>query len=104
MRDYLAAKGDTVDGLEIRAIVPVNLRPNGKGRELGNQFGLVFLDLPIGIDHPLERLYEVRRRMQALKGSYQPLIVLGPAPHGGPRAQDPPGADHGPAFAERLAR
>ena len=77
LRDYLAARGDPVDGLRIRAIVPVNLRPNGKGRELGNRFGLVFLDLPIGIDHPLERLYEVRRHMQALKGSYQPIIVLG---------------------------
>jgi WS/DGAT/MGAT family acyltransferase len=77
LRDYLAAKGDAVDGIEIRAIVPVNLRPEGRGRELGNRFGLVFLDLPIGVDHPIERLYEVRRRMQALKGSYQPLIVLG---------------------------
>ena len=77
LRDYLVAKGDEVDGLAFRAIVPVNLRPPGKGRELGNQFGLVFLDLPIGIEHPLERLHEVRRHMQALKGSYQPLIVLG---------------------------
>ncbi|MCM2326620.1 MAG: wax ester/triacylglycerol synthase family O-acyltransferase [Lysobacter sp.] len=77
LRDYLASKGDAVDGLGIRAIVPVNLRGNGGGRELGNRFGLVFLDLPIGIDHPLERLYEVRRLMQSLKGSYQPLIVLG---------------------------
>ncbi|MDH5264216.1 MAG: wax ester/triacylglycerol synthase family O-acyltransferase [Betaproteobacteria bacterium] len=77
LRDYLVSKGDAVDGIEIRAIVPVNLRPAGRGRELGNQFGLVFLELPVSIDHPLERLYEVRRRMQALKGSYQPLIVLG---------------------------
>ncbi|MGE0357835.1 MAG: wax ester/triacylglycerol synthase family O-acyltransferase [Burkholderiales bacterium] len=77
LRDYLASRGDAVDGLGIRAIVPVNLRPVGKGRELGNQFGLVFLDLPIGVEHPLERLYEVRRHMLALKGSYQPLIVLG---------------------------
>ena len=77
LRDYLLDKGDAVDGLEIRAIVPVNLRPPGEGRGLGNQFGLVFLDLPIGMAHPLERLYEVRRRMLALKGSYQPLIALG---------------------------
>jgi hypothetical protein len=55
LRDYLLEKGDAVDGLEIRAIVPVNLRPKGQGRGLGNQFGLVFLDLPIGIEHPLER-------------------------------------------------
>jgi hypothetical protein len=55
----------------------VNLRPAGKGRQLGNRFGLVFLELPVGVDHPLERLFEVRRRMQALKGSYQPVIALG---------------------------
>jgi WS/DGAT/MGAT family acyltransferase len=77
LRDYLASKGDGVDGLGIRAVVPVNLRPDGRGRELGNQFGLVFLDLPIGIEDPLERLHQVRAHMLALKGSYQPLIVLG---------------------------
>lgn len=77
LRDYLQDHGDPVDGLEIRAIVPVNLRAAGEGRGLGNHFGLVFLDLPIGIEHPLERLYEVRRRMRALKGSYQPVIALG---------------------------
>ena len=77
LRDYLIGKGDAVDGLQIRAIVPVNLRPQGDGRNLGNHFGLVFLDLPIGMEHPLERLYEVRRRMRALKGSYQPVIALG---------------------------
>jgi WS/DGAT/MGAT family acyltransferase len=78
LRDYLIAKGDDVEGLEIRAIVPVNLRPLDPGgfSELGNHFGLVFLDVPIAIEHPLERLYEVRRRMRALKGSYQPMIAL----------------------------
>jgi WS/DGAT/MGAT family acyltransferase len=76
LRDYMVAKGDAVEGPEIRAIVPVNLRPPGSGAELGNHFGLVFLDVPISIEHPLERLYEVRRRMRELKGSYQPLIAL----------------------------
>lgn len=75
LRDYLLEKGDRVDG-EIRAIVPVNLRPAGQGHNLGNHFGLVFLDVPLGMDHPLERLYETRRRMSALKGSYQPMIAL----------------------------
>ncbi len=78
LRDYLEERGDTVDPeLAIRAIVPVNLRPPGGGRSLGNHFGLVFLELPIGLSHPLERLYEVRTRMKALKGSYQPVIALG---------------------------
>jgi diacylglycerol O-acyltransferase / wax synthase len=77
LRDYLLDKGDAIEAGDIRAIVPVNLRPGGDGKSLGNHFGLVFLDLPIGVDHPLERLYEVRRRMGALKGSYQPVIALG---------------------------
>jgi WS/DGAT/MGAT family acyltransferase len=77
LRDYLIDKGDAADGLDIRAVVPVNLRPLDQGKNLGNHFGLVFLELPIGMAHPLERLYEVRRRMMALKGSYQPIIALG---------------------------
>ena len=78
LRDYLLEHGDEVPrDLEIRALVPVNLRPVGQAHRLGNHFGLVFLDLPLGLDHPLERLYEVRRRMLALKGSYQPVIALG---------------------------
>ena len=61
----------------IRALVPVNLRPLEEAYRLGNQFGLVFLDLPIGIENPVERLYAVRANMTALKGSYQPVIALG---------------------------
>ena len=77
LRDYLLSKGDVVDdSLEIRAIVPVNLRSAADASSLGNYFGLVFLDLPLGLAHPLERLYEVRRRMRSLKGSYQPMIAL----------------------------
>ena len=61
----------------IRALVPVNLRPMEKAYKLGNQFGLVFLDLPIGIENPVERLYAVRGNMNALKGSFQPVLALG---------------------------
>lgn len=77
MRAYLADKGEPVDGLAIRALVPVNLRPLEKAYKLGNQFGLVFLELPIGIDNPIERLYAVRRSMNALKTSYQPVVAMG---------------------------
>jgi diacylglycerol O-acyltransferase len=76
LRDYLRDKGDEV-APEIRAIVPVNLRPHAQAGQLGNHFGLVFLALPIGIENPLERLYAVRARMRELKGSYQPIIALG---------------------------
>ena len=77
LRAYLARKGDPVDGVTIRALVPVNLRPIERAAELGNQFGLVFLDLPIGIAHPVDRLQAVRANMNALKASFQPVLSLG---------------------------
>ena len=77
LRAYCVQKGDPVEGVTIRALVPVNMRPLEKAYRLGNQFGLVFLDLPIGIENPIERLYAVRSNMDALKGSFQPIISLG---------------------------
>jgi hypothetical protein len=44
---------------------------------LGNRFGLAPVVLPIGIENPVERVYEVRRRMSQLKGSMQPLMAFG---------------------------
>ena len=70
-------RATSVDGVMMRALVPVNLRPLEKAYKLGNQFGLVFLDLPIGIENPVERLYAVRANMNALKGSFQPVLALG---------------------------
>jgi diacylglycerol O-acyltransferase len=88
LRGYLVEKGDDVTDVVLRALVPVNLRPMEKAYKLGNQFGLVFLDLPIGIENPIERLYAVRENMNALKGSYQPILALGllAAMGSGPRA------------------
>ncbi|MCP5425909.1 MAG: wax ester/triacylglycerol synthase family O-acyltransferase [Gammaproteobacteria bacterium] len=77
LRAYLADQGECVEGLEIRATVPVNLRPLDKAHNLGNFFGLVFLTLPIGIEDPLTRLFEVKERMEQLKGSYQAILALG---------------------------
>ena len=74
---YLRDHGDDVTGQEIRAMIPVNLRPLAEAWKLGNRFGLVPLVLPIGIDNPVERVYEVRRRMNQLKGSTQPLMAFG---------------------------
>jgi diacylglycerol O-acyltransferase / wax synthase len=75
--EYLTSLGDDVAGQEIRAMIPVNLRPIEHAYKLGNRFGLVPLVLPIGMENPIERVYEVRRRMSALKGSTQPLLAFG---------------------------
>lgn len=88
IRRYLVGNGDAVAGVTLRALVPVNLRSADDACQLGNRFGLVFLDLPIGIENPVERLYAVRANMDALKGSQQPILAMGllAAMGAGPRA------------------
>jgi diacylglycerol O-acyltransferase len=74
---YLQYRGEDPAGKEIRAMVPVNLRPIEEAWQLGNRFGLAPVVLPIGIANPVERVYAVRERMSQLKGSYQPLLAYG---------------------------
>jgi WS/DGAT/MGAT family acyltransferase len=77
LRGYLAAHHDAVQGLEIRVVVPVNLRAAQGAQALGNEFGLVFLTLPVGVADPVERVRAVHARMLALRDSPQPLFLLG---------------------------
>ena len=74
--EYLQSLGHDTTGEQIRAMVPVNLRPLEEAWKLGNRFGLAPLVLPIGVDNPIERVYAVRARMSELKGSYQPLLAF----------------------------
>ena len=73
---YLRARRHDTEGLVIRATVPVNLRAPDGPLALGNEFGLVFVELPIGVRNPLERVYALHASMAALKGSMQPAMVL----------------------------
>lgn len=73
---YLRELGEEPSGKEIRAMVPVNLRPLDKAWQLGNRFGLAPLSLPIGIANPVARVAAVRARMGELKNSYQPLLAF----------------------------
>ncbi len=78
LRNYMIAQGDSKDALQdIRATVPVNLRPLEHAKDLGNHFGLVFLELPLGLESPLERLYAVNERMTQLKSSRQAAVTFG---------------------------
>ncbi len=76
LRRYLEARGRAVEGLEFRAVVPVNLRQPGE-EELGNRFGLVFLPLPVGLESVTERLSVLRERMDELKRSPEAVVAVG---------------------------
>ncbi len=69
LRGHLLAHGEKPH--EIRAFVPVNLRPADQPvpRELGNRFGLVYLTLPVDRSSRRERLGELKRRMDDIKRS-----------------------------------
>ena len=77
LADHLRASGDVPD--EVHALVPFNLRPLDEPlpRELGNRFGLVLLGLPVGVADPVLRTIEVKRRMDAIKGSHEGAFAFG---------------------------
>ncbi len=77
LRRYLLSRGEELDPkLDIRAIVPVNLRPENAVEPLGNRFGLVFLALPVGVEDRVERLRDLKLRMDAIKNSTEAVVTF----------------------------
>jgi diacylglycerol O-acyltransferase / wax synthase len=61
----------------VRALVPVNLRGPDELDRLGNRFGIVFLDLPVGVGDPYQRLLVLKRRMDDIKDSLDAPVTFG---------------------------
>ena len=74
---YLVGRKEDTRGLDIRAMVPVNLRKPKGEIELGNRFGLVILALPVGIRDPIERLQVLKRRMDDIKSTPEAYVAFG---------------------------
>ncbi len=64
---------------DLPTMVPVDLRGSAalRAEDLGNQFALVLLDLPVGVDSPLGRLEETAARMRAIKDSPEAWLTYG---------------------------
>jgi WS/DGAT/MGAT family acyltransferase len=73
LRRWLIERGEPVDGVELKALVPVSIRTENEHGELGNKLTAMRGPLPIGIADPVERLRAVSVAMDALKVSKQPL-------------------------------
>jgi diacylglycerol O-acyltransferase / wax synthase len=71
---YLAAEGVEVGGLRLRAMVPVNLRPADDLGMSENRFSLIYLELPVGVRDPWERVHRVRHEMSRIKGSDEAAV------------------------------
>lgn len=70
LRRWLSAHGAAPTD-DLPTMVPVDLRDSAALRadDLGNQFALVLLDLPVSVDTALGRLTETAARMKAIKQS-----------------------------------
>lgn len=77
LRHYLQAHDASTEGVNVRALIPVNLRPPEQAFRLGNRFGLVYLDLPVGTNDRLERVLSVKAQMDEIKGSSEAITAFG---------------------------
>ena len=72
LRRVLEGHGINPDRLELRAIVPVNVRGAGEHLRLGNHISMMVAPLPVGILDPGERLHQVRAATALLKKGNEP--------------------------------
>jgi diacylglycerol O-acyltransferase len=77
LRRYLEESGEVAANLNMRAMVPVSVRPPNKLNQLGNQFGLVILSLPVGLREPIRRLSVLKERMDQIKDTPEALVAFG---------------------------
>jgi diacylglycerol O-acyltransferase len=73
LRRWLLERGHPVEGLELKALVPVSIRTENEHGELGNKLTAMRGPLPVGVADPVERLRTVSVAMDSLKASKQPL-------------------------------
>ena len=64
---YLRALGLPTEGLELRAMCPVSMRPTDQRGALGNQVSALTAPLFVGIEDPVERFKAEKGAMEALK-------------------------------------
>jgi WS/DGAT/MGAT family acyltransferase len=70
-RDLLQGRGALSENVVVRSMVPVSVRRPGERGTLNNQVSAVFVDLPVGVSDPVERLARVRRQMDDYKKTMQ---------------------------------
>ena len=71
LRRWLISRGARVEGLELRALVPVSIRAAGERGNMGNRLAAMRGPLPVYVDDPVARLQVVRQAMDGLKESKQ---------------------------------
>ncbi|MCU1676492.1 MAG: wax ester/triacylglycerol synthase family O-acyltransferase, partial [Frankiales bacterium] len=73
LRDWLRSRGVRIEGLELRALVPVSTRGEHERGQLGNRIAAMRAPLPVYVDDPVSRLRTVKAAMDGIKESKQAL-------------------------------
>ena len=71
LRKLLKTRGERVDDLELRAMVPVSVRADTDKGALGNQVASIWAPLPVYESDPVARLKKIHAQMKDLKSSGQ---------------------------------
>jgi WS/DGAT/MGAT family acyltransferase len=74
-RELLIARGEPVEGREIRTLVPVSVRAQHERGTYNNKVSAMFAELPVAIDDPVYRLHSISEQMQRLKRSGQAVAA-----------------------------
>jgi diacylglycerol O-acyltransferase len=70
-RDLIIARGEDPARVSLRTLVPVSVRQETGNGVYDNQVSAIFLDLPVHLADPLERLAAIHAEMDRLKQSHE---------------------------------
>src|SRR5215218_3615246 len=71
LRTHMQTNGHEVDGIELKAMVPMSVRAESERGALGNRVTAMYAPLPVHAAEPLERFRIVHEAMKGLKESGQ---------------------------------
>ena len=75
IRRYVEIQGVHIRGRLLRIVVPVNVRANGKVRDLGNRITFLPITIPLDIRNPRKLVAAIRERMAFLKNVHVAELV-----------------------------
>jgi diacylglycerol O-acyltransferase / wax synthase len=77
LRQLLAGRGEDVDRLVLRVMVPISLHHEQPGQASGNQDALIMVPLPLGEPDPVRRLELIAAETAARKRTAHPQVTSG---------------------------
>jgi diacylglycerol O-acyltransferase / wax synthase len=77
LRQLLAGRGEPVEGLVLRVMVPISLHHEGPGQARGNQDAMMMVPLDLGEPDPVRRLALIAAETAARKRTAHPPVTSG---------------------------